>query len=287
MPDPVYRCPCEIGIVLLQKPVCKNLTRILLRRIDRERFPVKGTCLDTDRIEIGINDLLFPFIRAFVTDAREEFGKTLLFLLRQVLQPDTCEGQRDCFCQSQWRTVGGCTEKICVRDTEIASGSGQHIPRHVPIRTIRKQFGADLAVPCLNRIRPEIDRELGLDPQHIRKTHRQQIGIFGRGEQTVDQLCPFILRLVGKKPACFRNGGKPSRHGQVNPSQEYRIRGCFRRGDIFFFPAAAENCIDLQIRVRRNTTLIRRRSQQDHDQKESRQTTDHTHNNLLCLLLQE
>ena len=75
----------------------------------------------------------------------------------------------------------------------------------------------------LRRVGPEVDGELGLDPQQIAPLHRPVVGELVPLQQAVDQRAAFVGVAVDEKLPRLLGGGQRADHVQIDAAHEHRV----------------------------------------------------------------
>ena len=120
---------------------------------------------------------------------------------------------------------------------------GELVEAEVEGQVARRRV-AQVGVEELHRVRPHVDRELRLDPEHLAVAHRHHVGKFGRGDQPVDEFGAFVGRSVAQKGAHFVGRGQPTREFQPRAPQKSRVRSRAHRFEFRVAPAVAEDRVE-------------------------------------------
>ncbi len=130
-------------------------------------------------------------------------------------------------------------------DAEIAAAGGQHLADKLVIRLVLGERRLHPAVIRLRGVGPEIDRELGLDPEDVAPLHGPVVGVLVAFQQTVDQRGAFAFGVrVVEELADLLRGGKRAEHVQVHAAHEHRV-GAEHRLDAQRRQLGEDDLIDL------------------------------------------
>ena len=164
----------------------------------RRSRPARARCcparlLALERIPEDV--LLLPLAGGLVADLREEDRHARQPVLRPGLGPRSHERQGHGAGDAFRRPVLDGAVEVDRADAEIAAAGGEHLPDELVVRLVLGDRRPDPAVIGLRRIGPEIDGELGLDPQDVAPLHRPVIGELIPLQQAIDQEPALVLRV--------------------------------------------------------------------------------------------
>ena len=152
--------------------------------------------------------------------------------LRPGLGPRSHEGQGHGGGDAFRRAVLDGAVEVDRADAEIAAAGGEHLADELVVGLVLGDRRPHPAVIGLGRVGPEIDGELGLDPQHVAPFHRPVVGELVALQQAVDQQPALVLRvgvldelagLLARWAACR---SRPGRRGGRTPRRNRARAGC-------------------------------------------------------------
>ena len=179
------------------------------------------------------DDLLLPFARRLDADGAEVVGErgNLRGMRRAPVLAE--EGLRGDGGEPLGRPLRRRAEEVRLGVAEVAAGRGEQGAGEVVPGLVAEDERADAAVVDVDRVRPEVDRELALHAEDVAEAHAPVVGEGVGLEQPVDELRLLVrirgtdvaLRLLGGRQAPRELEGDPAHHHRVGRPPVRRLIG--------------------------------------------------------------
>ena len=113
--------------------------------------------------------------------------------------------------------------EVDLADAEVAAVGGEHFANEQVIGQVFLDTGANPAVIGLRRIRPEVNGELGLDPQEIAPFHGPVVCKLVPLQQSIDQAATLVGVLVPQKLFRLLRGRQGTDDVQIDPANKHPV----------------------------------------------------------------